>query len=172
MEEEKGNFRGKLFGGFNRNDVINYIESAAAQFNATEKERDDLAEERLTEELDELKYELEAQKESASADLKALAEEKDGVILELRRENARLLVDIEKERARTFDRRSEELNAAAEAVDELIKRCGDIKADMAVNVTNTRRRILDGLEGVESVAGELEKRLNKLRENIDELRAE
>ena len=43
---------------------------------------------------------------------------------------------------------------------------------MAVNVTNTRRRILDGLEGVESVAGELEKRLNKLRENIDELRAE
>ena len=128
MEEEKGNFRGKLFGGFNRNDVINYIESAAAQFNATEKERDDLAEEkeRLTEELEELKCELEAQKESA----------------------------------------------AAEAVDELIKRCGDIKADMAVNVTNTRRRILDGLEGVESVAGELEKRLNKLRENIDELRAE
>ena len=174
MEEEKGNFRGELFGGFNRNDVINYIESAAAQFNATEKERDDLAEEkeRLAEELDELKYELEAQKESASADLKALAEEKDGVILELRRENARLLEDIEKERARTFDRRSEELDSAAEAVDELIKRCGDIKADMAVNVTNTRRRILDGLEGVESVAGELEKRLNKLRENIDELRAE
>ena len=43
---------------------------------------------------------------------------------------------------------------------------------MAVNVTNTRRRILDDLESVENVAGELEKRLNKLRANIDELRAE
>ncbi len=174
MEEEKGNFRGKLFGGFNRNDVISYIESAAAQFNATEKERDELTEKNdaLRDELEELKAELEETRRSAESEKKALADEKDGVILELRRENARLLEDIERERARTFDRRAAELDSAAEAVDELLKRCGDIKSDMAVNVTNSRRRILDDFESVSGVAGELEFRLKKLRSHIDELRAE
>mgnify|MGYP002627309109 CR=1 FL=1 len=48
------------------------------------------------------------------------------------------------------------MDSAGAAVAELLKRCGEIKSDMNVNVTNARRRIEGDLESVTDVAEELE----------------
>ncbi len=44
MEQEKGNFRGRLFGGFNRRDVIDYIEVLAGERGELERENQKLRE--------------------------------------------------------------------------------------------------------------------------------
>lgn len=44
MEQEKGNFRGRVFGGFDRQDVIDYIEELATERNMLRRENDDLRE--------------------------------------------------------------------------------------------------------------------------------
>lgn len=44
MEQEKGNFRGRVFGGFNRQDVIDYIEELATERNALARENQELQE--------------------------------------------------------------------------------------------------------------------------------
>ena len=46
MDEQKGNFKTQVFGGFDRHDVIDYIEKLAAQRNAYQKERDTLEQRR------------------------------------------------------------------------------------------------------------------------------
>ena len=42
MEQEKGNFRGRVFGGFCRQDVIDYIEELAAERNGLRRENQEL----------------------------------------------------------------------------------------------------------------------------------
>ena len=44
MTQERGNFRGRLFGGFNRKDVINYIEALAEERNKLAQENAQLKE--------------------------------------------------------------------------------------------------------------------------------
>lgn len=44
VEQEKGNFRGRVFGGFDRQDVIDYIESLATERNALSRENQQLQE--------------------------------------------------------------------------------------------------------------------------------
>ena len=44
MTQERGNFRGRLFGGFNRKDVINYIEALAEERNKLDQENAQLKE--------------------------------------------------------------------------------------------------------------------------------
>ncbi len=44
LEQEKGNFRGRLFGGFNRRDVIDYIEVLAGERGELERENQKLRE--------------------------------------------------------------------------------------------------------------------------------
>lgn len=88
MAGEKGNFRTALFGGFNRLDVINYIEASAAKHSACEKE------------CSELRGEL----SSANDRVSSLEEENAS----LRREADRLRSQLNSE----HKRREDEVNAA------------------------------------------------------------
>ncbi len=63
MEQEKGNFRSRVFGGFHRQDVIDYIEELAAERNTLAKENSELQE--RVYDLEERAAEPEAQEESA-----------------------------------------------------------------------------------------------------------
>ena len=42
MEQEKGNFKSRVFGGFNRHDVIDYIETLATERNELSRENERL----------------------------------------------------------------------------------------------------------------------------------
>lgn len=189
MSEEKGNFRGKIFGGFDRRDVISYIETTAQKLSTTEKERSAYQEEvedlrakneRLGELMEQYKEEYEDeikrveklcedQRKSYEAELERLQNEHDEAIHALRRENSRLLEDIEREKQKTFNRRSAEIKAAQDAVDSLIKRTDELKSDLDINLSNSRRRIENDFTAAAEIAAELHERLLRIRESASRM---
>lgn len=150
---EKGNFRGRLFGGFDRQDVIDYIESVSIKKNLSEKERDD-----LREELDRCRsrvYELESEK----ADLRSEIEE-------LRKE-------LEQERDRTATYKAEKLREADEVVDKILAEVGEMKADVTINLTNAQcelKRLDKALSAVSSVFTDAEAKISALKGEIDSMK--
>ncbi len=121
MDEQKGNFKTQVFGGFDRHDVIEYIEKLAAQRNAYQKERDDLtalneelagAKSALEAELEQVKEELRSAVDGAQAARREAAEKALSVVGEARQACAAVRADVE-ESARKV---RAELTVTAEAI--------------------------------------------------------
>lgn len=94
LEQEKGNFKGRVFGGFNRRDVIAYIESLAKERNALAMEnqtlrgRVDALEERLEE------RRLPDHDELVLARAREVLRNANGILDELKRSYGELCGDI------------------------------------------------------------------------------
>ena len=107
MSGEKGNFRTRLFGGFNRQDVISYIEELASRRTACEKERD-----RLRGELD-----------AANDRVSSLENESASLRREIDRLRSQLSAE-RKSRTEAISAVKAETNAAA---DEVMKLLDDVR---------------------------------------------
>lgn len=102
VEQEKGNFKGRVFGGFNRKDVIDYIESLAAERNDLALENRKLSGrvEALEEKLEELRQdgpassELPDQEELVRARAEQVIENARGILSDVRRAYEELCGDI------------------------------------------------------------------------------
>lgn len=95
MEQEKGNFRGRVFGGFDRQDVIDYIESLATERNSLSRENQAL-QERLWE-LEERASAPAGESDSASGqrqEICAALEEARELLRSVKREYDALCADV------------------------------------------------------------------------------
>lgn len=161
MEDEKGNFRGKLFGGFDRRDVISYIEDSAKAYNQLSDERDRLASEKegLEAAMDELR-------DDSEAALNALREQKEAELASLRAENDLLRKELEAEKVKTLARKGKELAEVEEVLNNILEKCARVKADLDINLTHTRRRVEGDLDSVMALADDMEVRLSRIQDEI------
>lgn len=106
MKGERGNFKGRVFGGFNRHDVIDYIETLAAQRNELSRDNEKLREqvealeERLDAEIPPIN-EPEAEREDGRRELRDALEEARQVLSGVKSEYDAICTDIKINAAQT-----------------------------------------------------------------------
>ena len=140
MEQEKGNFRGRVFGGFNRQDVIDYIEELATERNALARENQEL-QERL--------WELEDRPPEPAPD------ETGSVNGEVRAERDELVRAIDE--ARTL------LRSVKSEYDAL---CADVKIN-ATQAEGELRTISSHLSGIRTSLGRTGERLEEISSKLE-----
>ena len=131
VEQEKGNFRGRVFGGFDRQDVIDYIESLATERNALSRENQE-----LRERLWELEERSSAPEEPDSADerrreIAGALEEARALLRSVKGEYDALCADVKINAAqaegelKTVSARLSGIQAALGAAGERLEEIGD-----------------------------------------------
>ncbi|MGM9522766.1 MAG: DivIVA domain-containing protein [Oscillospiraceae bacterium] len=150
MTQETGNFRGRIFGGFDRSDVIGYIEELAAERNELQKDN-----ERLRECIEGLENKLSEVQEDNHGLPEPLQEQSEAAVSQSRKELSELIENAELV-----------LNGIRRQYDAV---CADIK----INVTQAECELsrlsghASGLEKSMKAAGE---RLDGIVESINEIR--
>ena len=149
MSNEKGNFRGQLFGGFNRKDVVNYIEKLAQERNMYKEKYEALSDEmeKLKEQPDS-EYLLNCLSEMLSAE------------------------DLEDEEAgeKEEESKKDELEQkASEIIDDLQGQYKSVKTDMNITVEHVKcelSRMKESLERMSEVFDNAEGRFSELRSSL------
>ena len=143
MLQETGNFRGKLFGGFDRQDVIDYIEEIAGERNSLQEEN-----ERLLQRLE-------------------LFEERYGACPQDIPEDTAAGEDASDTDDRYADTRAELAALVSEAEDTLedvLRRYDAVCADIKINVTQAQCELSKAEGHSRSLTGSLENAGERLRE--------
>ena len=128
MENEKGNFRSSVFGGFNRQDVANYIEKLSAERNRYKEESADLRDKAdgLEDTVEQLKAQIE-ELENQAAELKAQLDEANAQVIKFK-EPIIKAVD-------TFDEVTLALNEFKSAFEADAKSAADLSAAASDSIT-------------------------------------
>ena len=141
MGGENGNFRSRLFGGFDRSDVIKYIEKLAEERNSLRMENERLQEQAA---------QLEEQLSGKNA-------EGDSRILQLE-------AQLEEERTKSCEAWEATLADVENAVRELRQKYEEIRSDMDINLTQTRCEITKAGECVDRMYAAFESAGTRLDE--------
>ena len=166
---ETGSFRSKLFGGFDRKDVADYIERLAAERNdSIVKTRDlEVKVEQLEGELETAKLDgtvaLQSLKSEHSAEIGALRTDYEQKLSDANDEISRLKAELEKKRA-------DEKDAAKEALDGTIERFSLCERDNLLLCTNMRDNLenaIKSLEALPAVLTSTRERIEEIREKLD-----
>lgn len=100
MAGERGNFKSRVFGGFDRRDVIGYIEKLAAERNALSRENQALREklealeDRVNDTPEEVVSQAESDIEEKRRELDCAIEEVRGMLSDINREYSNICGDI------------------------------------------------------------------------------
>ena len=146
MGGETGKFRGSFLGGFNRQDVVNYIEQMSAERQSIGEERESFREK---------------------------TDEFESRIFALEQENEALRAELEEERAKNFALQNKAAEEALLALNELKSKFASVRADVGLDVNHTKReleRMSAGVTGVTGFFEETEKRIASLEDEIAAMR--
>lgn len=138
MGGERGNFKSRFFGGFDRRDVIGYIEELAAERNSLLKEN-----ECLKECIEETKLRIENEALSAKAENEAMMAEA----------------------AAASESAGKAISDAEATIRSLREKCASICADVEINISHARcevNSLLDGLAGFSSAFKTADEKLMEL----------
>lgn len=147
MGEENRNFKSRVFGGFDRNDVSKYIEELAAERNSLQEEN-----ERLKDQLD--RMEKEYSDKSSAADLR--------------------ISQLEEELANERLQANDVVIAAAENIlSEFRCKYEQFRADMELNLAHARCEMINAKEcvdGLWNMFDVTEKHLNELENSVYDMK--
>lgn len=181
MAEGRGNFRRKLFGGFDRTDVINYIETIAGQRNKYQTEAQKFAKEsdELRTKLDSLTGQIQKKDTKLTAtskELDAARKELNDVWKELREVQDELEVvkgqldRSNKELASKTSQYENDMAAAQASLNDAITK-GEKQRIAAINsasqiLADLRTKYNGTKNGVDSAAGTFRRELDTVTDNM------
>ena len=168
MEEERGNFRRAVFGGFDREDVINYIGVLAREAEEKDAEIDGLRGEitRLKDEKTQLLRDLEREREELVRKTEELERENRALESELRAQSVSHRRELEVQHERDRSAAEKGLLASQRVLDELAKSFASLKTDIGVNIQNAKA----GLKNVETALSSALKITDDTQEKIAGIR--
>lgn len=159
MGSELGGFKSRFFGGFDRKDVIDYIEKAAAERNELTKEKEKLVEEneKLNEKISaissdlvllktenrELKSKLEEAENSAKSQEESLRELRETIISDTMAALEELSKKCDDINA-SFDSTSEKVNEALSNMREKTLELPDIKKALFTRMEDLKKLSING----------------------------
>lgn len=166
MSDEKGNFRKKLFGGFDESDVIRYIERISRKTTKNEAETENLRDEiaRLTNENAQLRAEYESEREELMREIDALRAEKESLAERYKAESAvhrRELAVLHEKRRGAED--------AERLVVELYEKCGALNRSIEASEEKARTElgtIEASLSALSTLTADAEEKLGAIRDSI------
>ena len=166
---DSGTFRSKLFGGFDRNDVANYIEKLAAERNDYIVECRDLEVkvQDLSDEIERLKAEF---TEQLSSQEKAHEEQIEELTADYENKLAEAEKAVREAEQRAEEKRTAELDAAKAVLDELLGSFGDAESDTRLLLDRIGADLAEAgkkLEKMPDVLTSSKDRLTEIRQKLD-----
>ena len=150
MGGENWKFKSEVFGGFNRRDVINYIEKLASERNELQKEN-----ERLSERISEMEKEL---LDKSSADSATIAQ---------------LETELEMERTSAREAREIAAEGAEKIMGEFRSKYDEFREEMKTGLTNAHSELAKSSKYINRFWGMFEtagKRLSEMEQTVSSIR--
>jgi len=154
-------FKNRLFGGFDRKDVVNYIEKLASERNDLQVRCREL-EKKLSDaedKLENLQSELEAQKEGFASEKESLVSEYEAKLIDSE-------TRVAEANARADEKHDEERSRTYEALSEVVNAFSDAESDIQLLITH----ILEDVRQTDKAMKRLPEILKNSRERIEDIK--
>ena len=165
---EIGSFKSKIFGGFDRKDVVNYIEKLAAERNKYKQQCSELEEEiRLKKEkISQLEEEIEA---NSAKYKRKLQEKTDEIVADYEKKLLETEAALACAKIEAQDKRAAEKDEALEAVSEASEKFAQAGSDaqlLCARISQDLKELTEKIDALPDVVESSHSRLEDIKEKL------